>query len=627
VFEKALGYNPKFSGRIIIPGPNEARDSDSVRLRYDNENLDCGHTVVYWSDGSYNGECLGAGVAWLEGDAYYSQSFKLGKGVGNSADAEIYGIAAALSMAKKEVKRKQEIRIVKVYSDAQWVLEEIRLGYSSNLGPLIVDDDQSALQDIYERAKWLTAKGVDVELIWLKGHHLSKGNIMADEAAGEATKRQMWPKARLGRIDASHIEDLEIGFRDMATFSDDSWGSEDDRPDSDRSEDDRSEDDDQECEPKQHPKRDNVAPSLPDLSRIAVEKAIDDIRGKLKSMDAKISKLEEGYIDRHGRVHFGFNRMKLKQLDKQREEIFDSLQDYEALNAIDIKISKLEEGQIDSHGRVHFGFNPNKLKHLDKQRERILSSLRVYDAERVAQGTGNVDKSTLVREASSMPTTRSMAPAYQSKEGFDDMDMIVPEAELNPLVAAGSTLSSHQSEEEHDEVDKGMPDEEPKSSFVARATYKPHWPSALSSQSPFSSHQSMEKSNDTEISAPDDEPSPFLAGCSLFSAHRSNEKFNAAEKGALIEAGSTLVPRPNSSSSSHQCEEDSDDEGIQYLIDMQIENDMLMAARYNTCKLLLLRLALLFEYCFASCFGSCFKRCLSTSLSVVRVHLFESLHG
>jgi ribonuclease HI len=627
VFEKALGYNPKFSGRIIIPGPNEARDSDSVRLRYDNENLDCGHTVVYWSDGSYNGECLGAGVAWLEGDAYYSQSFKLGKGVGNSADAEIYGIAAALSMAKKEVKRKQEIRLVKVYSDAQWVLEEIRLGYSSNLGPLIVDDDQSALQDIYERAKWLTAKGVDVELIWLKGHHLSKGNIMADEAAGEATKRQMWPKARLGRIDASHIEDLEIGFRDMATFSDDSWGSEDDRPDSDRSEDDRSEDDDQECEPKQHPKRDNAAPSLPDLSRIAVEKAIDGIRGKLKSMDAKISKLEEGYIDRHGRVHFGFNRMKLKQLDKQREEIFVSLQDYEALNAIDIKISKLEEGQIDSHGRVHFGFNPNKLKHLDKQRERILSSLRVYDAERVAQGTGKVDKSTPVREASSMPTTRSMAPAHQSKEGSDDMDMIVPEAELNPLVAAGSTLSSRQSEEEHDEVDKGMPDEEPKSSFVARATYKPHWSSALSSQSPFSSHQFMEESNDTEMSAPDDEPNLFLAGCSLFSAHRSNEKFNAAEKGALIEAGSTLVPRPNSSSSSHQCEEDSDDEGIQYLIDMQIENDMLMAARYNTCKLLLLRLALLFEYCFASCFGSCFKRCLSTSLSVVRVHLFESLHG
>jgi ribonuclease HI len=325
VFEKALGYNPKFSGRIIIPGPNEARDSDSVRLRYDNENLDRGHTVVYWSDGSYNGECLGAGVAWLEGDAYYSQSFKLGKDVGNSADAEIYGIAAALSMAKKEVKRKQEIRLVKVYSDAQWVLEEIRLGYSSNLGPLIVDDDQSALQDIYERAKWLTAKGVDVELIWVKGHHLSKGNIMADEAAGEATKRQMWPKARLGRIDASYIEDLEIGFRDMTTFSDDSWESEDDRPDSDRPDNDRSEDDDQEWEPKQHPKRNNAAPSLPDLSRIAVEKAIDDIRDKLKSMDAKISKLEEGYIDRHGRVHFGFNRVKLKQLDKQRDQICDSL--------------------------------------------------------------------------------------------------------------------------------------------------------------------------------------------------------------------------------------------------------------------------------------------------------------
>jgi ribonuclease HI len=498
VFEKALGYNPKFSGRIIIPGPNEARDSDSVRLRYDNENLDRGHTVVYWSDGSYNGECLGAGVAWLEGDAYYSQSFKLGKDVGNSADAEIYGIAAALSMAKKEVKRKQEIRLVKVYTDAQWVLEEIRLGYSSNLGPLVIDDDQSALQDIYERAKWLTAKGVDVELIWLKGHHRSKGNIMADEAAGEATKRQMWPKSRLSHVDASHIEDLEIGFRDMTTFSDDSWESEDDRPDNDRSEDDRSEDnrseddqsddDDQDCEPKQHPGRDDVASSLPDLSRIAVEKAIEDIRDKLNSIDAKISKLEEGYIDRHGRVHFGYNRVKLKQLDEQRDQISDSLEAYKALNAIDVKISKLEKGQIDSHGRVHFGFNLDKLKHLDKERERILSSLRVYEAERVAEGTSKMDKSAPRREASSTPTTRSMAPAQQSQE-------------------------------------------------------------------------------------------------------------------------------------------DSDDEDTQYLIDIQIENDMFMAAQYNTCKSLLLRPALLFEYCFARCSGSCFKRYLSTFLSVVRVHLFESLHG
>lgn len=191
--QQILGSNRIFSGTVCIPSAHAARQNDKVRLSDIAAAIALGRAIVYWADGSFGGGgakkgIMGAGVAWLEGSEYLAQSFALGHNNGTSEDAELFAIAAALGKAKKQVEKRKDIRLVRVYSDSSCVLTSLGRGQHPCFGPMI--SARTALQGLYERAEWLTANGAAVELVWLKGHSASQGNVRADKAATEAVKQQ-----------------------------------------------------------------------------------------------------------------------------------------------------------------------------------------------------------------------------------------------------------------------------------------------------------------------------------------------------------------------------------------------------------------------------------------------------
>jgi hypothetical protein len=166
------------------------------------------------------------------------------------------------------------------------------------------------------------------------------------------------------------------------------------------------------------------------------------------------------------------------------------------------------------------------------------------------------------------------------------MDKSLPDAEPNPLLAAGGTLSSHQPNEDHDEVGKGTLDEENRSCFVAHAVSKLRLSSTPNGHSMFTSRLFAETSDVEGKTTLVENDNLLLAGCSLFSSRRTDEISDKVDKSTLVRKTSpTLVARSLISSSSQQCYDDSDEEGTQYELDMQIKNDILLAQRYATCKL------------------------------------------
>ena len=157
-----------------------------------------GKAAVYWADGSRrqdaSGEAvLGAGVAWQvqddEGEwRYESKTFALGHETGESADAELFGIAAALGLAVEKVEQQQKIERVRVFSDCADVLEWIKDGTISILGPAV--GPIWALQEVFDCVDFLAENQVEVELVWVKGHAKSEGNRAADRAASAGAKMQ-----------------------------------------------------------------------------------------------------------------------------------------------------------------------------------------------------------------------------------------------------------------------------------------------------------------------------------------------------------------------------------------------------------------------------------------------------
>jgi ribonuclease HI len=120
------------------------------------------------------------------GQHEYTCTYKLGRWTGDSGDAEVFGIAAALGRAKKSMEKGKEYELVRVYSDAKALLEQLRKGSLCTLGPLLAK--KTALQALFERAEWLQEKGVKVELIWVKGHKNSVRNNLADATASKAVQ-------------------------------------------------------------------------------------------------------------------------------------------------------------------------------------------------------------------------------------------------------------------------------------------------------------------------------------------------------------------------------------------------------------------------------------------------------
>ena len=188
--DSLLGPHPVFPGTIIIPDSIEARLEDNTRTQDLESSLICGTAQVYWVDGSNNHGFLGAGVAWQEDGQWFTASHPLGPAdtLGGCCDAELFAIAAALGQAQGHVQRGNALEIVKIFSDAMDVLERLRIGRCHILGPLLAEE--TALKGLYVRAHWLKDHNVRIELIWVKGHANSAGNVHADAAACKATHDQ-----------------------------------------------------------------------------------------------------------------------------------------------------------------------------------------------------------------------------------------------------------------------------------------------------------------------------------------------------------------------------------------------------------------------------------------------------
>jgi ribonuclease HI len=190
ILDSILGHKRSFAG-VIRTDVHEAWANDADRLHDILEDLNADRAIAYWVDGSLGGKTdkkgvLGAGVVWRTGQYEYTCTYKLGRWTGDSADAEVFGIAAALGRAKKSVEKGKRYELVRVYSDAVHLLEKLRKGNLQSLGPLLAK--KTALQALFERAKWLEEKGVKVELIWVKGHKNSRANRLADQAASRAVQ-------------------------------------------------------------------------------------------------------------------------------------------------------------------------------------------------------------------------------------------------------------------------------------------------------------------------------------------------------------------------------------------------------------------------------------------------------
>ncbi|KAH7080857.1 ribonuclease H-like domain-containing protein [Paraphoma chrysanthemicola] len=198
-----LGPWPKYTGHIQIPDSITARMNDDQRLSDIAEYMKMVPTIVYWVDGSHSGSVglypgfMGAGVVWQDGAYQFAASYRLGRNVGCANDAELFAIAAALGLAKKNVEkavakgkdRHRYPQLVRIYSDSQSVLLDLPKTTPRILGPLLTQ--RTALEAIYDRTAWLTDHGVRVELIWVKGHSRSEGNKEADRLASQAIREQV----------------------------------------------------------------------------------------------------------------------------------------------------------------------------------------------------------------------------------------------------------------------------------------------------------------------------------------------------------------------------------------------------------------------------------------------------
>jgi ribonuclease HI len=188
--DSVLGPNRSLAATVRID-QLEAYKTDFDRLRGIDEDILAGRAIVYWVDGSMGGGgfkrgVVGAGVVWHTGQHEYTCVYKLGRWTGNSGDAEVFGIAAALGRAKKKMEEGEKYELVRVYSDAVHILKDLAKDGGSMLGPLLAQT--TAIEALFERAEWLRERGVKVELIWVKGHKKSKANKLADKTATKAVE-------------------------------------------------------------------------------------------------------------------------------------------------------------------------------------------------------------------------------------------------------------------------------------------------------------------------------------------------------------------------------------------------------------------------------------------------------
>lgn len=200
IINDTIGEFRTYQGTIIFQDITEAQILTDTDLLFDiKDQYNAGTAIALWADGSAphssTGErYLGAGLAWQQvgpsGDwEWKEESLPLGIDTGESVDAELFAVAAALRIAEACHFRNEELEVVQIFSDCLFLLEALEYGRITDLGPTI--SPNSALQDIYDITDLLVESGVSVQLMWQKGHAMSEGNQRADIAARDAAQSQM----------------------------------------------------------------------------------------------------------------------------------------------------------------------------------------------------------------------------------------------------------------------------------------------------------------------------------------------------------------------------------------------------------------------------------------------------
>ena len=230
--QDVMPLNPKFPGSICIPAPRYACQKDEDRLSDIRRDIDDGYAVAYWTDGSYYSAgakvgFLGAGVVVEDDKHKHAVGYQLGRFTGDSNDAELFGISAALALAKKGVEKGKTFDLIRIFTDSQCVLLQLRDGRIRNIGPMLTQ--KPSIQAVYERAEWLADRGIHIQLCWVKGHAGSEGNRLADELAGRAAREQealldtsdLWHKDNLGLFMTE--DDVPAIWKDMGQDWVDEW--------------------------------------------------------------------------------------------------------------------------------------------------------------------------------------------------------------------------------------------------------------------------------------------------------------------------------------------------------------------------------------------------------------------
>jgi ribonuclease HI len=183
LFEKHVGTNRAFAGFISFDS-GAAYVADVERMQDVEVLYNSGQALAYWTDGSCGKNGLSAAVVWVEQKGWLTRGFKINSGTGGSWDAELYALAAAMSIAVDKVKQQSDVKLVRIFTDAKSLLQSLANRSSSSVGPTI--SGKYALVMLHEQADWLKECDVRVELTWVKGHHNSAGNQLADQTAKQA---------------------------------------------------------------------------------------------------------------------------------------------------------------------------------------------------------------------------------------------------------------------------------------------------------------------------------------------------------------------------------------------------------------------------------------------------------
>ncbi|XP_055336004.1 uncharacterized protein LOC129586686 isoform X2 [Paramacrobiotus metropolitanus] len=130
--------------------------------------LSTGHMLIY-TDGSKQGDNVGAAVVVFTGQAVYRKEYRL-PAHATVAQAELYAVhQALLYMGQSEVRR------AFLYSDSKAVLDGI--------SATIYGSPNKDIKEVQDCLLWLLSRGVEVTLQWIPAHIGIYGNEMADLAA------------------------------------------------------------------------------------------------------------------------------------------------------------------------------------------------------------------------------------------------------------------------------------------------------------------------------------------------------------------------------------------------------------------------------------------------------------